>query len=171
MYIPMVPIRKQEKKVENIIHLFFCLIFNCNFVLQMGKNIIYYILGIAGVWYLLKKSFAAGAIKYNFTGIDFKKRAVEVELINPTPTPLQFSSIVSDISLNGSNVGIVDYRQPTILQGNQAIKIKLPIKVNAAGVLAFISSGINKIKTIGFEGTITAQGTPIPFNTTLTLNG
>ncbi len=135
----------------------------------MNKTILI-ILSIAGIWYLLKKGVAANALKYNFTGIDFKNRAIEVELINPTPTPLQFSSLVSDISLNGNNVGIVDYRQPTLLQGNQAIKIKLPIKVNAAGVLAFLSAGISKIKTIGFNGTITAQGAPLPFNTTLTLN-
>lgn len=135
----------------------------------MNKGIVL-IIAIAGAWYLFRKGFAANALKYNFTGIDFRNRAVEVELINPTQIALQFNSLVSDISLNGSNVGIVDYRQPTLLQANQALKIKLPIKVNAAGVVAFLASGLNKIKTIGFNGTINAQGASIPFNTTLDLS-
>ena len=136
----------------------------------MNKTILL-ILGAVGLFYLIRKGKAANALKYNVTGFDFKNKSVEVELINPTPTQLQFSSLVSDISLNNTNVGIVDYRKPTIIQGNQAIKIKLPIKVNATGVLAFLATGLKKIKTIGFDGTLTAQGAPIPFNTTLTLNG
>jgi hypothetical protein len=123
-----------------------------------------------GLWYLFRKGQAANALKYNFTGIDFKNRAVEVELINPSTTSLSFTSLVSDISVNDTNVGILDYRQPTLIKGGQAIKVKLPIKVNAAGVLAFVASGLKKIKTVGFNGSITSQGQTIPFNTTLDLN-
>jgi hypothetical protein len=123
-----------------------------------------------GIWYLFRKGQAANLLKYNFTGIDLKNRSVEVELINPTQTTLQFSSLVADISLNNTNVGILDYRQATLIQANQAIKIKLPIKVNAAGVFAFVASGLKKIKTVGFNGSITSQGQTIPFNTTLDLN-
>jgi hypothetical protein len=123
-----------------------------------------------GIWYLFRKGQAANLLKYNFTGIDLKNRSVEVELINPTQTTLQFSSLVADISLNNTNVGILDYRQQTLIQANQAIKIKLPIKVNAAGVFAFVASGLKKIKTVGFNGSITSQGQTIPFNTTLDLN-
>ena len=123
-----------------------------------------------GIWYLFRKGQAANLLKYNFTGIDLKNRSVEVELINPTQTRLQFSSLVADISLNDTNVGILDYRQPTLINANQAIKVKLPIKVNAAGVLAFVASGLKKIKTVGFNGSITSQGQTIPFNTTLDLN-
>lgn len=123
-----------------------------------------------GLWYLFRKGQAANALKYNFTGIDFKNRAVEVELINPSTTALSFSSLVSDISVNDTNVGILDYRQSTLIKGGQAIKVKLPIKVNAAGVLAFVASGLKKIKTVGFNGSITSQGQTIPFNTTLDLN-
>jgi len=123
-----------------------------------------------GLWYLFRKGQAANALKFNFTGIDFKNRAVEVELINPSTTSLSFSSLVSDISVNDTNVGILDYRQPTLIKGGQAIKVKLPIKVNAAGVLAFVASGLKKIKTVGFNGSITSQGQTIPFNTTLDLN-
>lgn len=166
----MVPIRKQVKKVENMLCNLFWLIMSRKFVLQMNRTLLL-ILSAVGLLYLIRKGTAANALKYNITGFDFKNRSVEVELINPTQTNLQFSSLVSDISLNGSNVGILDYRQPTIIQGNQAIKIKLPIKVNAAGVVSFLATGLKKIKTIGFDGTLTAQGAPIPFNTTLTLNG
>jgi hypothetical protein len=123
-----------------------------------------------GLWYLFRKGQAANALKYNFTGIDFKNRAVEIELINPSTTSLSFTSLVSDISVNDTNVGILDYRQPTLIKGGQAIKVKLPIKVNAAGVLAFVASGLKKIKTVGFNGSITSQGQTIPFNTTLDLN-
>jgi hypothetical protein len=123
-----------------------------------------------GIWYLFRKGQAANLLKYNFTGIDLKNRSVEVELINPTQTTLQFSSLVADISLNDTNVGILDYRQPTLINANQAIKVKLPIKVNAAGVFAFVASGFKKIKTVGFNGSITSQGQTIPFNTTLDLN-
>jgi hypothetical protein len=123
-----------------------------------------------GIWYLFRKGQAANLLKYNFTGIDLKNRSVEVELINPTQTTLQFSSLVADISLNDTNVGILDYRQPTLINANQAIKVKLPIKVNAAGVFAFVASGLKKIKTVGFNGSITSQGQTIPFNTTLDLN-
>jgi hypothetical protein len=135
----------------------------------MNKTIYFVIAGL-GIWYLFRKGQAANLLKYNFTGIDLKNRSVEVELINPTQTRLQFSSLVADISLNDTNVGILDYRQPTLIQANQAIKIKLPIKVNAAGVLAFVASGLKKIKTVGFNGSSTSQGQTIPFNTTLGLN-
>jgi hypothetical protein len=135
----------------------------------MNKTIYLVIAGL-GIWYLFRKGQAANLLKYNFTGIDLKNRSVEVELINPTQTRLQFSSLVADISLNDTNVGILDYRQPTLINANQAIKVKLPIKVNAAGVLAFVASGLKKIKTVGFNGSITSQGQTIPFNTTLDLN-
>jgi hypothetical protein len=128
------------------------------------------VIAAVGLWYLFRKGQAANALKYNFTGIDFKNRAVEVELINPTQTQLQFSSLVSDIKLNGTNVGILDYRQPTLINPNQAIRVKLPIKVNPAGVLAFVSAGLNKIKTVGFDGSLTSQGQTFPFNTVLSLN-
>jgi hypothetical protein len=135
----------------------------------MNKTIYLVIAGL-GIWYLFRKGQAANLLKYNFTGIDLKNRSVEVELINPTQTTLQFSSLVADISLNNTNVGILDYRQPTLINANQAIKVKLPIKVNAAGVLAFVAAGLKKIKTVGFNGSITSQGQTIPFNTTLDLN-
>jgi hypothetical protein len=135
----------------------------------MNKTIYLVIAGL-GIWYLFRKGQAANLLKYNFTGIDLKNRSVEVELINPTQTTLQFSSLVADISLNDTNVGILDYRQPTLIKANQAIKVKLPIKVNAAGVLAFVAAGLKKIKTVGFNGSITSQGQTIPFNTTLDLN-
>jgi hypothetical protein len=135
----------------------------------MNKTIYLVVAGL-GIWYLFRKGQAANLLKYNFTGIDLKNRSVEVELINPTQTRLQFSSLVADISLNDTNVGILDYRQPTLINANQAIKVKLPIKVNAAGVLAFVASGLKKIKTVGFNGSITSQGQTIPFNTTLDLN-
>jgi hypothetical protein len=135
----------------------------------MNKTIYLVIAGL-GIWYLFRKGQAANLLKYNFTGIDLKNRSVEVELINPTQTRLQFSSLVADISLNDTNVGILDYRQPTLINANQAIKVKLPIKVNAAGVFAFVASGLKKIKTVGFNGSITSQGQTIPFNTTLDLN-
>jgi hypothetical protein len=135
----------------------------------MNKTIYLVIAGL-GIWYLFRKGQAANLLKYNFTGIDLKNKSVEVELINPTQTRLQFSSLVADISLNDTNVGILDYRQPTLINANQAIKVKLPIKVNAAGVLAFVASGLKKIKTVGFNGSITSQGQTIPFNTTLDLN-
>jgi hypothetical protein len=135
----------------------------------MNKTIYLVIAGL-GIWYLFRKGQAANLLKYNFTGIDLKNRSVEIELINPTQTRLQFSSLVADISLNDTNVGILDYRQPTLINANQAIKVKLPIKVNAAGVLAFVASGLKKIKTVGFNGSITSQGQTIPFNTTLDLN-
>jgi len=169
MYIPMVPIRKQVKKVENMLCFLFCLIISYIFVLQMNKTVVI-IVAALGLWYLFRKGQAANALKYNFTGIDFRNRAIEVELINPTQTTLQFTSLVSDISLNNTNVGIVDYRQPTLINSNQALKIKLPIKVNAAGVIAFLATGLNKIRTVGFNGSLTSQGQTFPFNTTLDLN-
>jgi hypothetical protein len=141
----------------------------CEICIAMNKTIAMVVAAL-GLWYLFRKGQAANALKYNFTGIDFKNRAVEVELINPSTTSLSFTSLVSDISVNDTNVGILDYRQPTLIKGGQAIKVKLPIKVNAAGVLAFVASGLKKIKTVGFNGSITSQGQTIPFNTTLDLN-
>jgi len=143
--------------------------YQCEICIAMNKTIAMVVAAL-GLWYLFRKGQAANALKFNFTGIDFKNRAVEVELINPSTTSLSFSSLVSDISVNDTNVGILDYRQPTLIKGGQAIKVKLPIKVNAAGVLAFVASGLKKIKTVGFNGSITSQGQTIPFNTTLDLN-
>ena len=83
---------------------------------------------------------------------------------NPTNTPINFDALVSDVSLNGSNVGIIDFRQKTTIPGAGSKNIIVPIKLNALGVIQFLTSKAKQIKEVGFEGTINAEGLSFPFS-------
>jgi len=112
---------------------------------------------------LLNKGNAGKSIKWNITGIDIKRKALTIQLINPTNTPINFDALVSDVSLNGTNIGIVDFREKTLIPGTGAKNIIVPIKLNALGVIQFLTGKIQKIKEVGFTGTLNAEGVSFPF--------
>jgi LEA14-like dessication related protein len=114
-------------------------------------------------YFLYRKRNAGQSIKWNITGLDIKRKAITMQLINPTNTNINFNALVSDVSLNGSNVGIIDFRQKTIIPGPGSKNIIVPIKLNALGLIQFLTSKAYKIKEVGFTGTINAEGVAFPF--------
>ena len=134
------------------------------------KNISLLLLGGFGLWYLLRKGSAGNQLKWNIVGINAAKRALQIELINATNTPLKFSALVADVKANGSPVGLIDFRKQTIIPATGGVKIDVPLKLNALGVLQFVSSGLKKIKTLEFDGTLNAENLSIPFVETLNFN-
>lgn len=129
----------------------------------MNKNYIYLLIGGAAIYFIAKKGLAGKQIKWNITGIDFKKPAFSIEVINPTNTNLKFSGIVSDISINGSTIGTIDYRTKTELPGLAKKTIQVPITLNSLGIVSALTSKIKNIKEILFSGTINAEGVSFPF--------
>lgn len=141
-----------------------------NFNLSILKNIGLLLIGGLGLWYLLKKGTASNQLKWNIVGIDAGKKAISVDLINPTNTPLQFAALVADIKANGAPVGIMDYRKPTIIPATGSTRIQIPMKLNPMGVIQFLSAGLKKISTLEFSGTLNAEGLSIPFTEVLNLS-
>jgi len=133
------------------------------------KNYLLIGAGLFAAYYFLKKGNAGKSIKWNIVGLDIKSKAITIELINPTNTPLNFDALVSDVSLNGTNVGIIDYRQKTLIPGAGAKRINVPIKLNALGVIQFLTSKLSKIKEVAFNGTLNAEGVSFPFSESIKL--
>jgi LEA14-like dessication related protein len=129
----------------------------------MNKNILLIGAGLYAAYFLLRKRNAGQSVKWNITGIDIKRKALTMQIINPTNTPINFDALVSDVSLNGANVGIIDFRQKTLIPGAGSKNIIVPIKLNALGVIQFLTSKAKQIKQLGFEGTINAEGVSFPF--------
>lgn len=129
----------------------------------MNKNILLIGAGLYAVYFLLTKRNAGQSVKWNITGIDIKRKALTMQIINPTNTPINFDALVSDVSLNGANVGIIDFRQKTLIPGASSKNIIVPIKLNALGIIQFLTSKAYKIKEVGFTGTINAEGVAFPF--------
>jgi hypothetical protein len=173
MNIPIQPARKQVKKVEKMLGCVKSLYLLINFVFVIHtqlKNLGILVLGGGLLWYFLRKGAASNQLKWQVMGLDIKRRTISIDLINPTNTPLKFSALVSDIKANGAPVGLLDYRQPTTIAPLGKTKINIPMKLNALGVLQFISQGLQKIKSIEFTGTLNAEGLSIPFNEIVKLN-
>lgn len=123
-----------------------------------------------------RKAFGGGQLKYRLFGFDFAKKALQIELVNPTNINLNFNALVADVSINGNKIGLVDYRQPTQLTPSDRKIINLPIRLDPVGTLFFtknlITGGLKKLKnaTIAVNGTLQAEGLNIPVNTSIQLN-
>lgn len=139
----------------------------------MNKNLLLIAAGAIAIWFVGKKKIAGDQIKWQFTGLDINKLALNIQLINPTNTPINFSAFVAEIFINGSSLGILDYRSATTLSGNGMKNISIPIKLNplaAITLLGFIRNpSALKKATIMLDGTINAENISIPFKQSINL--
>jgi len=139
----------------------------------MNKNWLLVAAGAMAIWFVGKKKITGDQIKWQFTGLDINKLALNIQLINPTNTPINFSAFVAEIFINGSSLGILDYRSATTLSGNGMKNISIPIKLNplaAITLLGFIRNpSALKKATIMLDGTINAENISIPFKQSINL--
>ena len=132
-------------------------------------NKTFLIIAAAGLafFYLAKKKVASGSIKWMVTGLDLKNKSINIQLINPSNTPINFKAFVAEVLLNNSSLGILDYRNATILSGNGFKNITIPIKFNPLALLSLVGYIKNpealKKATIMLDGTINAENITIPF--------
>lgn len=124
------------------------------------------------LWLYNKKS-TGNQIRWRFSGLDLKKPALNIELINPTNTPISFSAFVADLVINGTSAGILDYRQATILEANGVKNITIPVKLNPLAAITVLPTLRNKalIKNaqVILDGTINAENISIPFKQQISL--
>jgi len=128
------------------------------------RNAFWFVLGGGLLWYLTRKAVAGKKLLFNIVGVDVsaKKQGVQVELINPTNTPIQFSSFVGSIIINGNSAGTIDYRQPIIIPANGRQVIFVPIRLSLVGagglVLDLIQGKLKGKLRMDIVGTINAEG-------------
>jgi LEA14-like dessication related protein len=128
------------------------------------KNAFWLLLGGGILWFYTRKVVAGKRLLFNIVGVDVstKKQGVQVELINPTNTPIQFSSFVGSIIINGNSAGTIDYRQPIVIPANGRQVIFVPIRlslVGAGGLIFDLIKGKLKQKLrMDIVGTINAEG-------------
>jgi hypothetical protein len=139
-----------------------------------GQNIILAVLALAGL-YFGRKLFASNAITYRIIGANLKQRAIQVELINPTNTPLSVSAFVASVSIAGQNFGTIDYRTPVTIGRTDRKVLNLPIRLNPVGgfrLLSQILSGNANLKgqNINIEGTINSENLSIPVKNSIPLS-
>jgi LEA14-like dessication related protein len=139
----------------------------------MNKNWLLVAAGAIAIWFVGKKKIAGDQIKWQFTGLDINKLALNIQLINPTNTPLNFSAFVAEIFINGSSLGILDYRSATTLSANGMKNISIPIKLNPLAAITLLGFIRNpqalKKATITLDGTINAENISIPFKQNINL--
>ena len=128
------------------------------------KNAFWFILGGGLLWFYTRKAVAGKKLLFNIVGVDVstKKQGVQVELINPTNTPIQFSSFVGSIIINGNSAGTIDYRQPIVIPANGRQVIFVPIRLSLVGagglILDLIKGKLKGKLRMDIVGTINAEG-------------
>jgi LEA14-like dessication related protein len=120
------------------------------------KNAFWFILGGGLLWFYTRKAVAGKKLLFNIVGVDVstKKQGVQVELINPTNTPIQFSSFVGSIIINGNSAGTIDYRQPIVIPANGRQVIFVPIRLSLVGAGGLILDLINSDIMFSFNDII-----------------
>ncbi len=128
------------------------------------KNAFWFILGGGLLWFYTRKAVAGKRLLFNIVGVDVstKKQGVQVELINPTNTPIQFSSFVGSIIINGNSAGTIDYRNPIVIPANGRQVIFVPIRLSLVGagglILDLIKGKLKQKLRMDIVGTINAEG-------------
>jgi hypothetical protein len=128
------------------------------------KNAFWLLLGGGLLWFYTRKAVAGKRLLFNIIGFDIsaKKQGVQVELINPTNTPITFSSFVGSIIVNGNNAGTIDYRSTIVIPQNGRQVIFVPIRLSLVGagglVLDLIRGKLKQKLRMDIVGTINAEG-------------
>lgn len=137
------------------------------------KNYFKYILG-AGAIYLafvyFRKAKAAAILNIKLRTVKLmplSNAAVTLEIINPTPSRVNFTSIVADLLINNFALGTLNYQKPTIIPANGTISVDLKIKVNPLESLSFIKNlfaNRTKNNSVKIVGNVSGEGVVVPIN-------
>jgi hypothetical protein len=142
------------------------------------KILPYGILALAGyfAWKYFKKGVASKLLNVKIRRLNLfplKSANLEVDIINPTNSSINFDSITLDLSVNDFPISTLNYQKNTTISGNGVTTIKMPIVINPleSGQFVFnLLSNKGKVKTIKVNGTINGEGILIPINVVSVLN-
>lgn len=119
----------------------------------------------------LRKGVAARTLNIKLRTIKINpisQAAVVLEVINPTNTAINISSIVADILVNDFPISTVNYQQPAVIPANGSVSISLKIKINPldAGqfLLRLLTTKGKKLNKINLTGTVSGEGIVAPIN-------
>lgn len=138
----------------------------------MKKVLPYLIFGVAGyyAWKYFSKGVAGRLLNVKVRRLNLfplKSANLEVDIVNPTNSSINFDSITLDLSVNNYPISTLNYQKNTTISGNSVTTIKLPIVINPleSGQFVFnLLSSKGKIKNIRIDGTINGEGIVIPVN-------
>lgn len=144
----------------------------------MKKILPYGILVLAGyyAWKYFKKGVAGKLLNVKIRRLNLfplKSANLEVDIINPTNSSINFDSITLDLSVNDFPISTLNYQKNTTISGNGVTTIKMPIVINPleSGQFVFnLLSNKGKVKNIKVSGTINGEGIVIPVNVVSVLN-
>lgn len=134
------------------------------------KKIIPFIL-LAGAYFAFKfakKGIAAKNLNVKIRSLKLdpiSAAGVIVEIINPTDYAISFNSIVLDLIIDNNAISTISLQRSYTIQGNKAIEVVLPVKLNGFEILLFIKDFLTnkgKIKKIALNGSINGEGFIIP---------
>ena len=119
----------------------------------------------------LRKGVAAKTLNIKLRTVKVRpisQAAIVLDVINPTNTAINISSVVADILINDFPISTVNYQQPTVIPANGSVSISLRIKINPleAGqfLLRLLSSAGRKLNKIRLTGTVSGEGIVAPIN-------
>ena len=142
------------------------------------KILPYGILALAGyfAWKYFKKGIAGKLLNVKIRRLNLfplKSANLEVDIINPTNSSINFDSITLDLSVNDYPISTLNYQKNTTISANGLTSIKMPIVINPleSGQFVFnLLTNKGKVKNIKVNGTINGEGIVIPVSVVSVLN-
>jgi LEA14-like dessication related protein len=128
--------------------------------------------------YLLRKYSASKKLEYYPAGIkttgkkisDFKI-IFEMEVVNPSYTPLTINNIFLNIYDKGTQLGRINVTTPQEIPANSSTILSLPITMNYGAIIYFLYEVIAKgKKSVKIAGTINSEGIAVPLNIDIPIN-
>jgi LEA14-like dessication related protein len=135
------------------------------------KNAIPFILAAAGIYFavrLFRKAQTVAILNIKIRTLKLQpisQAAVVVEVINPTNTSINFTSITGDLLVNNVAISTINYQTPTVIPANSSKTLNLRIKINPVQLASFTANRIfskTKISNIKFVANISGEGLNIP---------
>lgn len=144
----------------------------------MKKFLPYGLLALAGyyAWRYFRKGIAGKLLNVKIRRLNLfplKSANLEIDVINPTNSSINFDSITLDLSLNDYPISTLNYQKNTTITGNGITTLKLPIVINPLESGQFVFNLLTtkgKVKNIKVSGTINGEGIVIPISVVSVLN-
>lgn len=132
------------------------------------------LLVVAAALYFGRKLFSAGRVSFRIIGANLRKLSLQVELINPTNTPLSVDAFVASLLINNQSFGTLDFRNRITLTATDRQVINIPIRLNPVGgaqLLRQILTGSTSLRNaqIEVDGTLNSENVVIPVKATIPL--
>lgn len=135
------------------------------------KKVLPIILTTAGIIFairMFRKAKTASILNIKIRNLKLKpisRAAIQVDVINPTNTAINFNSITGDVIVNNFAIATLNRQQATTIEANSSIKLDLMIKLNPVELAQYTASlftNKSKENTIKFVGNISGEGINIP---------